>query len=173
MTQTIALHGTAPEINPLYIKLRRRFACDGDRTVGEMKAQEAIRDGYRPYATGARSASAGSTVAECHVTRANSLPAAYNHAHVRHARKTSLSGGAVAIMILCTLLLIGLLFSGARINELNRELSGLQSQNGALHAEEAELSLLLPEEHAAAQGDTSLPADENLCTENLLRAFSA
>lgn len=169
MTQTIALNGSAPEINPLYIKLRRRFSCSGDRTIGEVKAQEAIRDGFEPYATPTRRA-AGSHSSECHVTRANSLPYTPKEAVRSTAKPLNLSGGAIAVIVLFVLLLVALLFSGARINELNRELTGMQGA-GVLEAEKHEMALF-PEETdplAAAEYGT---AEDGQNRENLLRAFS-
>lgn len=166
MTQTIALNGSAPEINPLYIKLRRRFACQGDRTIGEVKAQQAIRDGYQPFATPVRRTS-GRSVAEYHVTRANSLPKL--NGVTKTKRASSLSGGAIATILLCACLLSFLLFSGLHINELRGELDGLKGQPSGLQVEEQTLSLAPngPSEYeaeAGAESDTSLS--------NLLRAFS-
>ena len=162
MTQTIALHGSAPEINPLYIKLRRRFACQGDRTIGEVKAQQAIRDGYQPFATPARR-STGAGAMEYHVTRANSLPKAAGA--VKQKRTSTLSGGAIALILLCACLLSFLLFSGMHINELKGELNGLKGK--ALQVNEQTLTLApsAPSEYDA-EGDTD-PA-----LSNLLRAFS-
>ncbi len=132
MTQTIAICGTKPEINPLYIKLRRRFACQGDRTIGEVKAQEAIRDGYEPYATQIRRSCSSKGSAERHVTRANSLPD--NPAKKAPIRTSGISSSTVAIVILCTALLLFLLFSGIRISELNRELTDFQNSANELRA---------------------------------------
>ncbi len=129
MTQTIALNGTTPEINPLYIKLRRRFACPGDRTIGEMKAMEAIRDGYQPYAASPRVSSVAQ-VSESHVTMANSLPH-HTASHEYVAPRTRTSGTAVLLLILAAVLVLFLALSGAQIGNLNRELSGLQ--NSALY----------------------------------------
>lgn len=172
MTQTIALNGSTPDINPLYIKLRRRFSYQGDRTIGEVKAQEAIRDGYQPYATPARRPmNAAKNAAECHVTRANSLPD--NRGKHTATRRSSLSGGTVVILVLCAFLLLFLLFSGLHISELNRELSGLQNTN-ELRVEDGSLSLAIADaENFAAEGackDGDMT--QEIGTSNLLRAFS-
>lgn len=162
MTQTIALNGCAPEINPLYIKLRRRFACQGDRTIGEVKAQQAIRDGYQPFATPARRSS-GVGAMEYHVTRANSLPKTTGIA--RQRRTSTLSGGAIAMILLCACLLSFLLFSGMHINELQGELDGLKGSALQVNEEVLTLAPSAPSEYAA-EGNTD-PA-----LSNLLRAFS-
>ena len=159
MTQTIALHGTTPEINPLYIKMRRRFAAEGDRTIGEVKAQEALRDGYQPYATPARRQNS----AERHVTRANSLPTP-TEKDIRPVGHISLSGSSVAVVILCAFLLLVLVFSGLYINRLNGELNGLQ--NGVLNASSG-LTLV------AEDTDTLNAYEEDpVLTDNLLRVFA-
>lgn len=164
MTQTIALNGTTPEINPLYIKLRRHFAREDNRTIGEVKIQEAIRDGYHPYAAPVRR-SVSHGVSEYHVTRANSLPKAVGT--VKHRRTSSLSGGAIALILLCACLLSFLLFSGLHINELKGELDGLRGSSNGLQINEEVLTLApsAPSEYGASgEGDVSLS--------NLLRAFS-
>ena len=174
MTQTIALNGSMPEINPLYIKLRRRFACQGDRTIGEVKAMEAIRDGYAPFATPARrTMNQARNVAECHVTRANSLPTK-SVKRESAVRTSSLSGGTVIVMVLCAFLLLFLLFSGARIYDLKNELSDIQNNASELRVEDRSLNLAI--------ADAELFAAEGACedgdiyggteTSNLLRAFS-
>ncbi len=172
MTQTIALNGSTPDINPLYIKLRRRFSYQGDRTIGEVKAQEAIRDGYQPYASPARrTMSNAMNASECHLTRANSLPD-HQSTHTT-VRRSALSGGTVVILALCAVLLLFLLFSGLRITELNRELSGLQNAT-ELRVEDGNLSLAIADvENFAAEGackDGDLTQATG--TSNLLRAFS-
>ena len=172
MTQTIALNGCTPDINPLYIKLRRRFSYQGDRTIGEVKAQEAIRDGYQPYASPARRPMKGAkSAAECHVTRANSLPEQQTNRVT--VRRSALSGGTVVVLVLCAVLLLFLLFSGLRITELNRELSGLQNAT-ELRVEDGNLSLAIADvENFAAEGackDGDMT--EVTGTSNLLRAFS-
>lgn len=160
MTQTIALHGTTPEINPLYIKMRRRFAAEGDRTIGEVKAQEAIRDGYQPYATPARRQNS----AERHVTRANSLPTP-TEKDTRPVGRISLSGSSVAVVVLCAFLLLVLVFSGLHINRLNGELNGLQNAS-SLNAS-GNLTLAVEETNTlnAYKEDPAL-------TDNLLRVFA-
>lgn len=174
MTQTIAIGGTKPDINPLYIKLRRRFACQGDRTIGEVKAQEAIRDGYEPYATYARrSTCEKKNAVERHVTQANSLPCEGKR-KPSAVRQCGVSGSAVAILVLCAVLLLFLLFSGMRISELNNELSGLQSNANELRAEDRNLTFSVADidsfaaEGACNNGDN---VDE-VSSSNLHRAFS-
>lgn len=163
MTQAIALNGQAPEINPLYIKLRRHFANEDNRTIGEVKIQQAIRDGYQPYAAPARRASSRS-VSEYHVTRANSLPKASGT--VKRKASASLSGGAIALILLCACLFSVLLFSGLHINELKGELDGLRHPSG-LQVNEEVLTLA---PNAPSEYDASGEADTALS--NLLRAFS-
>ena len=160
MTQTIALHGATPEINPLYIKMRRRFAAEGDRTIGEVKAQEAIRDGYQPYATPSRRPSS----TERHVTRANSLPTP-TEKDTRPVGRISLSGSSVAVVVLCAFLLLVLVFSGLHINRLNNELGGLQ--NGSALYVSAPLTLSLEDTNELNAYEES-PA----MTDNLLRVFA-
>lgn len=160
MTQTIALHGTTPEINPLYIKMRRRFAAEGDRTVGEVKAQEAIRDGYQPYATPARRQNS----AERHVTRANSLPTP-TEKDTRPVGRISLSGSAVTAIVLCAFLLLVLVFSGLHINRLNGELNNLQE--GAAMKSAGSLTLTVEETNAQ-----NAYAEDSALTDNLLRTFA-
>lgn len=166
MTQTIALNGSGPEINPLYIKLRHHFAGADNRTIGEIKIQQAIRDGYQPYATPVRRTS-GHSVSEHHVTRANSLPMAGNVSRVK--RTSSLSGGAIALILLFACLLSVLLFSGMQINELRGELNGLKDQPMGLQIEEQTLSLApeAPSEYSADAYGT-----DDAALSNLLRAFS-
>ena len=169
MTQTIALNGATPEINPLYIKMRRRFAVDGDRTIGEALAQQAIRDGYRPYAAPTRKSNAG----ERHVTRANSLPAP-KKASTHNAQRVSLSGGSVAVMIVLAFLLLVLLFSGLYINNLNNELNNLQNGNVSLSVEDRNMRLI-PEsvyENEAQLDSASDISTSEIYTDNLLRAFT-
>ena len=172
MTQTIAIGGTTPEINPLYIKLRRRFAVEGNRTIGEMKAQEAIRDGYEPYATSARRASTvRKNAGERHVTQANSLPQSAKRTPIR---QSGISGSAVTILVLCVVLLLFLLFSGMHISELNSELNGLQNNANELRAEDRNLTLSVTDieifaaEGACKNGDNM----DKVSTSNLHRAFS-
>ena len=172
MTQTIALNGSMPEINPLYIKLRRRFACQGDRTIGEVKAQEAIRDGYLPFATPARrTMNPTMNTAECHLTRANSLPARQAKRQVA-VRTSSLSGGTAIILVLCAFLLLFLLFSGARITELKN--ARADNYASELRVEDRSLNLavadneLFAAEGACEDGETNGGTE----TSNLLRAFS-
>lgn len=174
MTQTIAIGGTKPEINPLYIKLRRRFACQGDRTIGEVKAQEAIRDGYEPYATYPRRATCTKKNAqERHVTRANSLPCESKNKRSA-VRQSGISGSAVTILVLCAVLLLFLLFSGMRISELNHELNGLQNNANELRAEDRNLTLSVTDidsfaaEGACNNGDSM----DEVSSSNLHRAFS-
>ena len=141
--------------------MRRRFAVDGDRTVGEVKAQEAIRDGFRPYDAPARR----SNPSERHVTRANSLPTPQKEA-VRPVQRVSLSGSSIAIIVLCGLLLIALLFSGLHISRLDSEKNALQ--NGpTLMAENSQLTLV-PEDTNSLGARESDP----VLTDNLLAAFS-
>ena len=161
MTQTIALKGQTPEINPLYIKLRRHFANEDNRTIGEVKIQQAIRDGYQPYASPARR-TASRSVSEYHVTRANSLPKASTVA--KHRSAPSLSGGAIALILLCACLLSVLLFSGLHINELKGELDGLKGQGLQVNEEVLTLAPSAPGEYSAEATDPALS--------NLLRAFS-
>ena len=161
MTQTIALSGNTPEINPLYIKLRHHFAKEDNRTIGEVKIQEAIRDGYQPYATPARR-SVSQNVAEYHVVRANSLPKV--NGTVKHRTASSLSGGAIAMILLCACLLSVLLFSGLHINELKSELDGFRGQGLQVNEEVLTLAPSAPGEYAAEGTDPALS--------NLLRAFS-
>ncbi len=162
MTQTIALNSCGPEINPLYIKLRQRFACQGDRTIGEVKAQQAIRDGYQPYAAPARRpVSAHKTTAAYHATRANALPKS-NTQDLR-VRSSRLSGSAVLAIILCAVLLMFMLLSGLKIAELNNELNN--GGGNALSAEEVGILVSpAPVNEAAAEDGTAFS--------NLLRAFS-
>jgi hypothetical protein len=174
MTQTIAIGGTKPEINPLYIKLRRRFACQGDRTIGEVKAQEAIRDGYEPYATYTRrSTCSKSNTAERHVTRANSLPSKGKTKRTA-VRQSGISGSAITVLVLCGVLLLFLLFSGMRISELNNNIIDLQSNANELRAEDRNLTLSVTDidsfaaEGACNNGDN---VDE-ISSSNLHRAFS-
>lgn len=177
MTQTIALKGNTTEVNPLYIELRRRFAMQGDRTIGEVKAQEAIRDGYQPFATPVRrSVSAMSrSTSESHITRANSLPSVQRNANGTPTRRTNISAGAVVLMVLCATLLIFLLISGIRISAMNKELAGLQKQANELRAEEKDLTLSIDDngnfaaEGACKDGDGLGEVNAS----NLLRAFSA
>ena len=174
MTQTIAIGGTTPEINPLYIKLRRRFACPGDRTIGEVKAQEAIRDGYEPYATPARRpASVKKSTAERHVTRANSLPSEAKSKH-SSVRQSGISGSAVTILVLCVVLLLFLLFSGMRISELNSELNGLHYNANELRAEDRNLTLSVTDiDSFAAEGARNNGDNvDEISSSNLHRAFS-
>ena len=173
MTQTIAMNGTKPDINPLYIKLRRRFSYQGDRTIGEIKAQEAIRDGYQPYATPAkRSASTTKNASECHVTRANSLPTDLRTR--QNVRRSTLSTGTMIILALCAALFLFLLFSGFHISKLNRELSDLNNYATELRVEDGSLSLAIADvedfaaEGACKDGETTVKNG----TSNLLRAFS-
>ncbi len=174
MTQTIALNGSMPEINPLYIKLRRRFSYQGDRTIGEIKAQEAIRDGYAPFATPARrTVSPAKNAAECHVTRANSLPARQAKRNVA-VRTSSISGGTAIVLVLCAFLLLFLLFSGARITELKGEQSDMNNHASELRVEDRSLNLAIADaelfaaEGAGENGETYGGTE----TSNLLRAFS-
>ncbi|MBQ8175174.1 MAG: hypothetical protein IJ009_07225 [Clostridia bacterium] len=174
MTQTIALNGSMPEINPLYIKLRRRFSYQGDRTIGEVKAQEAIRDGYAPFATPARrTMNQAKNAAECHVTRANSLPTRQAKRQVA-VRSSSISGGTVVVLVLCAFLLLFLLFSGARISELKNELSGAQNNASELRVEDRSLNLAIADAELFAAEGACEDGDMNGGTEtsNLLRAFS-
>ncbi len=169
MTQTIALGSNAPEINPLYIKLRRRFACQGDRTIGEIKAQEAIRDGYHPYATSARFSGSHVGVSETHLTQANSLPARVQE-RGRAVTRSHMSGTAALLLILAAVLAIFLILSGTQISNLNRELNGLQ--NNALYLGES-LTLTPEDVHEnAASPSTEEPSDELDTLSNLLRSFS-
>lgn len=173
MTQTIAINGTTPEINPLYIKLRRRFAYQGDRTIGEVKAQEAIRDGYEPYTIMRYHAKTGKGATERHVTHANSLP---NQPKIKRAafRQSGISGSAIIILTLCVVLLLFLLFSGIRISELNNELNGLQNNTNELRAEDRNLTLSIADiENFAAEGACN-DGDimDKVSSSNLHRAFS-
>jgi hypothetical protein len=174
MTQTIAIGGTKPEINPLYIKLRRRFACQGDRTIGEVKAQEAIRDGYEPYATTVRrSTCSQKSSMERHVTHANALPS--ENAKKRVAvRQSGISGSAITILVLCAVLLLFLLFSGIRISELNNELSGMQDSANELRAEDRDLTLSVADIDRFAAEGASNDSDtmDKISSSNLHRAFS-
>ena len=104
MTQTIALNGSGPEINPLYIKLRRHFASPDNRTIGEVKIMQAISDGYQPYTTPVRRTS-GHSVSEHHVTRANSLPTVGGVSRVK--RTSTLSGGAIAGIVMASVAVAG------------------------------------------------------------------
>ncbi len=169
MTQTIALGGNAPEINPLYIKLRRRFACQGDRTIGEMKALEAIRDGYHPYATSPRFSSGHVSVAETHVTQANSLPSCVQEKQ-RAMTRSHMSSTALLLVILAAVLAIFLVLSGTHITNLNRELDDLQ--NNALYMGDS--LTLTPDEvrENAASADAEASMDEIDPLSNLLRSFS-
>lgn len=168
MTQTIALGGGAPEINPLYIKLRRRFACQGDRTIGEIKAQEAIRDGYHPYSSAARFSSARADVSETHVTQANSLPGRVQDRQ-RVAVRSHMSGTALLLTILAAVLVIFLILSGTHITSLNRELNGFQ--NNALYLGDS--LTLTPEDvnENAASPNMEEASDEVDALSNLLRSF--
>ena len=165
MTQTIAIHGSTAEINPLYIKLRRRFACQGDRTIGEKKAQEAIRDGYQPYAAPARRAVPGAScnTAQIHTTQANRLPKA-----PAPVRRGNLSVGAIAILVVCALLLVFLLVSGVRISELNREISTLQN-TAAIQANKEEITASV---HGTNEASAQPSEDASLYRDNVLRSFS-
>ncbi len=175
MTQTIAIKGTSCEINPLYIKLRRRFARAGDRTIGEEKVQEAIREGYSPYGTPVSPvrphASAGAVQAEKHLLQGNHLPQDKDWA--QKPQRTHLSGGVIAIILLCAGLLLALLFFGSHISRLNHELSDLRATNTLL-IHEAGYSVLPasgPSDRAAAPaGDAA--AETAQYWENLTRAFS-
>lgn len=174
MTQTIAIGGTKPEVNPLYIKLRRRFSCQGDRTIGEVKAQEAIRNGYTPYAPFTRRTTcAKKNSVERHVTHANSLPSESKAKHGA-ARQSGLSGSAITILILCAVLLLFLLFSGIRISELNSQINGLQTNANELRVEDRNLTLSVTDlgsfaaEGACNDGDNA----DAVSSSNLHRAFS-
>ncbi len=168
MTQTIALGGSTPEINPLYIKLRRRFAFQGDRTIGEIKAMEAIRDGYHPYASTPR-VSSGAQISETHVTHANSLPS-YQEGREKAVTRTRISGTALLLSILAAVLVLFLVLSGAQISNLNRELTGLQ--NNALYLGES--LTMTPRDVAEnnAEGFGSETQKDMDARSNLLRAFS-
>lgn len=167
MTQTIALHGSTPEVNPLYLKLRRRFAI-GDRTIGEAKAQQAIEDGYQPYANITRRASSVSFAAERHMSRANSLPAESRQPAGRSFR---LSGGAIAVLILCAFFLLFLLVFGAKITELNREIQNARNAS-ELRVEEKDLTVVINGTNpASASGLPESDAPDALYTANLLESF--
>ena len=174
MTQTIAIGGASTEINPLYIKLRRRFACQGNRTIGEIKAQEAIRDGYEPYATIAvrRPANTKSSSIERHLTRANSLPTDIQSK--RAVRQNVFSASAVTIVILCIVLLLFLLFSGIRISDMSNQMNGLHNSANELRAEDRNLTLSVTDiEEFAAEGASNTGDTTNVINaSNLHRAFS-
>ena len=175
MTQTIAIRGTSPEINPLYIKMRRRFAGQNDRTIGEIKAQEAIRDGYEPYAI--HSGVLKHTAAECHVTRANSLPVHENKNKWNAPRPIAVSGISIAVIVVGVILLFALLLSGLHINRLHQQLA-LAQNNTEILQNQPYTRTLIPEnteQHASSNEfpDTEAAADKQILLDNLLRAFSA
>ena len=111
--------------------------------------------------------------AECHVTRANSLPTRQVKRQVA-VRTSSMSGPTAIVLVLCAFLLLFLLFTGARINDLKNELSGIQNNASELRVEDRSLNLAI--------ADAELFAAEGACedgdiyggteTSNLLRAFS-
>ena len=125
--------------------------------------------------------------AECHVTRANSLPARQAKRNVA-VRTSSISGGTAIVLVLCAFLLLFLLllllfllgfrlfllFSGARITELKGEQSDMNNHASELRVEDRSLNLAIADaelfaaEGAGENGETYGGTE----TSNLLRAFS-
>ena len=175
MTQTIIVSSASMEANPLYAKLRSKFANPIDhRTVGEAKVQQAIRDGYEPFTKAVRRPSdADSSMQERHVTRANSLPTDVSVKRTR-IRQSGISGSAIAILVLCSVLLLFLFFSGIHISELNNELNGLQNNANELRVEDRNLTLSVAdiEDFAAEGACNNGDSMEAVSFSNLHRAFS-
>ena len=119
-----------------------------------------------------RPANVKKSTVERHVTRANSLPE--NTKSKRAVRQSGISGSALTIVILCSVLLLFLLFSGIRISEMNNEMNGLYNNANELRAEDRNLTLSVAdiEEFAAEGASNTGDTTDVIGNSNLHRAFS-
>lgn len=144
MTRTFQFSSSSNETNPLFQKLRVRFASD-DHAVGDVLRQR-MEAGQRAPMNVQRD-----TVAEHRVTRANFLPKEHSEssshamrsfestmfvnrqfktaATLKTPRKKSRFPLRTAIILAsCFAMLMLLIYSGMQINKLNREINDLKSE---------------------------------------------
>ena len=106
--------------NPLYAKLRNRFICQNNCTIGEVMLKKAESDGYKCSAnvsSSVRAKSNFSMTSEYYITRGNSIlsaEACRKADDVKRSRNGLL--GMIALFMLCTVMLACLVLN--RINHV-------------------------------------------------------
>ena len=123
MTNTRVFEPARPE-NPLFMKLRRRFSYEGDRTIADVKMEQVLR-------------SEGSVKDRCHTAefqylKANSLPrpsATKPRRTAKPARETRrVSVTSILLFAVCLIMLIGMICIAVTNFQLNQRLNTLQGE---------------------------------------------
>ena len=124
MTNTRVFEPARPE-NPLFMKLRRRFSYEGDRTIADVKMEQVLR-------------SEGSVKDRCHTAefqylKANSLPRStkstkqHRTGAPAHATK-KFSPTSLFLIAVCLVMLIGMICIAVTNIQLNQRLNTLQGE---------------------------------------------
>lgn len=125
MTRAFDFVNTDISANPLYSKLRNRFMCGNNCTIGEVMIQKAADDGYRCSAdvtSGVRSKSNFRITSEYYITRGNSLPIEEKITHGEKAKKNRAGlFGIIALFAVTAAILIGLVIN--RVNYVKDSVS--------------------------------------------------
>ena len=124
MTNTRVFEPARPE-NPLFMKLRRRFSYEGDRTIADVKMEQVLR-------------SEGSVKDRCHTAefqylKANSLPRSSKGGKSSRAAKATREGKKVSrtslfLFAVCLVMLVGMVFIAITNMQLNQRLNTLQGE---------------------------------------------
>ena len=124
MTNTRVFEPARPE-NPLFMKLRRRFSYEGDRTIADVKMEQVLR-------------SEGSVKDRCHTAefqylKANSLPRSSKSGKPSRAAKATREGKKVSrtslfLFAVCLVMLVGMVFIAITNMQLNQRLNTLQGE---------------------------------------------
>lgn len=121
MTNTRVFEPARPE-NPLFMKLRRRFSYEGDRTIADVKMEQVLR-------------SEGSVKDRCHTAefqylKANSLPRASKSAKQTRSAKSgrSFSRTSLLLFAICLVMLVGMVCIAITNMQLNQRLNTLQGE---------------------------------------------
>ena len=124
MTNTRVFEPARPE-NPLFMKLRRRFSYEGDRTIADVKMEQVLR-------------SEGSVKDRCHTAefqylKANSLPRSPKSTKQSRAAKPAREGKKISrtslfLFAVCVVMLIGMICIAVTNMQLNQRLNTLQGE---------------------------------------------
>ena len=124
MTNTRVFEPARPE-NPLFMKLRRRFSYEGDRTIADVKMEQVLR-------------SEGSVKDRCHTAefqylKANSLPRASKSNKQSRAAKPAREGKfltrtSLLLFAICLVMLVGMVCIAITNMQLNQRLNTLQGE---------------------------------------------
>ncbi len=140
--------------NPLFTKLRNRFASEGNRTIGDvMRAAAGIMQMPSLSSDIEHPAQAN---AERHITQANALPIDTSmptklFTPVPTTKKSRRLSTRFLVGAVCVVMLFAVVFSGVMINQLTHQIDDLKKQENAQLLEAEALSIAVAQKNDLAE----------------------